>query len=47
MLNVYNTPRERKLAYLLLDLIDKDAYELIRIRACKDKNGKKCQIMIE
>ena len=47
MLNVYNTPREKELAYLLSDLIDKDGYELIRIRAYKDKNGKKCQIMID
>ncbi len=47
MLNVYNTPREKELAYLLSDLINKDGYELIRIRAYKDKNGKKCQIMID
>lgn len=47
MLNVYNTPREKELAYLLSDLINKDGYELIRIRAYKDKYGKKCQIMID
>jgi len=31
MLNVYNTPREKELAYLLSDLINKDGYEFAKV----------------
>jgi ribosome maturation factor RimP len=47
MVSVYNTQREKELAFLLSNEIDKDGYEIIRIRTYKNKTGKKCQIMID
>jgi ribosome maturation factor RimP len=47
MVSVYNTQREKELACLLSNVIDKDGYEIVRIRTYKDKTGKKCQIMID
>ena len=46
MLNVYNTPREKELTYLLTELIKKDGYKIVRVRTHRYKTTKKCQIMI-
>ena len=47
MFNVYNTHKEKKLVQLLEEKIEKDGYEIIRVRTIKDNRIKKCQIMID
>ena len=47
MFNVYNTHKEKELVQILEEKIEKDGYEVIRVRTFKDGRAKKCQIMID